>query len=107
MARYRFIRADNKIICLSTYAKKIVRGVAKCSPNDNFKLEIGEKLAQLRCDEKIADKRRKRAEEKYIEAIKSLNNAREYFFAMEKYWNNARCQYDEIHQELKRLERKI
>ena len=107
MARYRFVRSDNKIICLSTYAKKVVRGIAKCSPNDNFDLEIGEKLAQLRCDEKIADKRRKRAEEKYFEAIKNLNDARDYFFAMEKYWDNARVQYDEIHNALKRIERKI
>lgn len=107
MARYRFVRSDNKIICLSTYAKRVVRGIAKCSPNDNFDLEIGEKLAQLRCDEKIADKRLKRAESKYFEAIGNLNNARDYYFAMEQYWNNARVQYDEIHNELKRLEKKI
>lgn len=107
MARYRFIRSDNKIVCLSTYAKKVVRGIAKCSPNDKFNLEMGEKLAQLRCDEKIADKRRKRAEDKYFEAVRGLNDARAYFFAMEQYWNNARVQYDEIHNELKRLEREI
>ena len=51
MARYRFIETNNKVICISTYAKKVVRGVAKCSPNDNFDIEIGKKLAQLRCDE--------------------------------------------------------
>ena len=66
MARYRFIETNNKVICISTYAKKVVRGVAKCSPNDNFDIEIGKRLAQLRCDEKIADKRANRALVKYF-----------------------------------------
>ena len=72
MARYSFIRNNNKIICLSTYAKKVVRGIAKCSPNDNFSVEIGERLAQLRCDFKIAEKRMNRAYQKYMDARQVL-----------------------------------
>ena len=79
MARYRFIEAGNKIICISTYAKKVVKGIAKCSPNDNFDIEIGKKLAQLRCDEKIADKRANRALDKYLEAGEILAEAKMYF----------------------------
>ena len=39
MARYRFIQTGNKVICISTYAKKVVKGIAKCSPNDEFDLD--------------------------------------------------------------------
>lgn len=30
--RYRFYVTDNKVICVSSYAGKTVRGVAKCDP---------------------------------------------------------------------------
>ena len=57
MARYQFYVAPNKVICVSSYAKKPVRGVAKCNPNDVFDEEKGRRLAQLRCDYKVAQKR--------------------------------------------------
>lgn len=107
MPRYRFVRADNKIICLSSYGKKVVRGIAKCSPNDSFDLAIGEKLAQLRCDEKVEAKRLNRATEKYFKAIVQLNEARDYFFAMEQYYNNSKVRYDDICEKLNRFEKTI
>ena len=107
MARYRFIEAGNKIICISTYAKKVVKGIAKCSPSDNFNIEIGKKLAQLRCDEKIADKRAYRAAEKFIEAEENLSDAMEYFNRMKEYYFDSEFAYDKAHKNLIEYEKKM
>jgi hypothetical protein len=78
--RYRkYSDGKGKIVIVSTYAGKTVRGVAKCSPNDNFVEAAGVELATLRCDAKIADKRVKRARAKYNEAVAVLNKANEAF----------------------------
>ena len=107
MARYRFIETGNKIICISTYAKKVVRGVAKCSPNDNFDIEIGKKLAQLRCDEKIADKRANRALDKYLEAEEILAEAKAYYDDMRKYYLDSEHKHDKSLSELLDFQKNI
>lgn len=58
-----------KVIAISTYAGRTVKGVAKCHPNDTFDVEFGKKLAAARCNEKISYKRLTRALNKYKEAI--------------------------------------
>lgn len=107
MSRYRFIKADNKVICISTFAKKPVKGIAKCSPNDNFDLEIGTKLAQLRCDLKVADKRANRAAEKYLEAIELLMDANEYFSDMKQYYFDSEHQYNKALEALTNFEKEV
>ncbi len=107
MPRYRFIEADNKVICISTFAKRPVKGIAKCSPNDNFDFEIGKKLAQLRCDLKIADKRANRAAEKYLEATELLMDANKYFTDMKQYYFDSESQYNKALEELKSFEKEI
>lgn len=78
--RYRkYSDGKGKIVIVSTYAGKTVRGVAKCSPNDNFDEATGIKLATLRCDAKVADKRVKRARAKYNEAAAAFNKANAAF----------------------------
>lgn len=107
MARYRFIEAGNKIICISTYAKKVVKGIAKCSPNDNFDIEIGKKLAQLRCDEKIADKRANRALDKYLEAGEILAEAKMYYDDMRMYYLDSENKHDKALAELVNFQKEI
>lgn len=107
MARYRFIKNDNDVICISTYAKRAVRGIAKCSPTDNFDFEIGKKLAQLRCDAKVAEKRLMRAKEKYSESVDLLNEALKYYDDMWLYYLDSLEQYKENKIELKQFEEKI
>ena len=107
MARYRFIENGNKIICLSTYAKKIVRGIAKCSPNDTFSSTVGQRLAQLRCDQKIAEKRMNRAYEKYMEARDYLFDAQDYFNDMNDYYKESCMKYDEVNRLLYEFEKNI
>ena len=107
MARYRFIETNNKVICISTYAKKVVRGVAKFSPNDNFDIEIGKRLAQLRCDEKIADKRANRALDKYLEAEDILAEAKAYYDDMRRYYLDSEHKHDKAFADLVEFEKNI
>ena len=105
MSRYRFIKTDNKIICLSTYAKKPVRGVAKCSPTDEFDFEIGAKLAKLRCDVKVCEKRLNNARYRYSEAVDILNKAMEHYDNMWEYLMDSFTNYKESEIELKEFEK--
>ena len=107
MARYRFVRSDNKIICLSSYGKKVVRGIAKCSPNDTFSVTVGERLAQYRCDAKVEEKRMKRASDKYKEALAEFAKAKDHLFAMEEYYVSACEKYSKACDELNRFENMI
>lgn len=90
MSRYRIFR-DNKgkIIVASSYAGKIVRGVAKCNENDTYKEDTGIALATARCDVKIANKRVKRAMAKYDAATKAVNDANAAWEKAIKYLTNA------------------
>lgn len=71
MTKYNFYTdGKTKVVAVSTYAGKVVRGVAKCDANDTFSLEKGKELAAARCNQKIAKKRLTRAENKRRETIK-------------------------------------
>lgn len=87
--RYKFYTTDNKVICVSHYAGKPVRGIAKCDPKDTFNYEDGKKLALARCDEKIAKKREARAAARLNEAKLILAEAQAYMERMENYHREA------------------
>lgn len=55
--KYRYIVTDNMVIAISSYAGKLVKGVAKCDPSDTFDVEKGKLLAAARCNEKVCSKR--------------------------------------------------
>lgn len=95
MARYRFYEAGNKVICVSTFAKKDVRGIAKCSPNDDFDLEQGRRLAQLRCDKKIAKKRLAKAKDRLAMEKMLFNIAKKYYVDAQIYFDKATHEYVE------------
>ena len=66
-----------EIIAVSSYAGKRVKGKAVCAPEDEYNEEIGKKLATLRCDVKVDEKRLRRAERErdvLVEFQKYLNN---------------------------------
>ena len=46
--KYKFYTNGSRVIAVSTYAGKTVRGVAVCHAGDTFSLEKGKKLAALR-----------------------------------------------------------
>ena len=91
MARYKYFtdEKNRKVIVISTYAGKTVRGVAKADPRDGFDVEKGTILAKARCDAKVASKRAKRATKKMNEARDFLIDARNYYEDMNSYYNDS------------------
>ena len=89
LEKYKFFINGNKIIAVSRYAKKTVRGVAICHPDDNFNLEIGKQIAAARCNEKVAQKRYARAEKKFAEAEVKLAEAQTEYNRMKEYMNDS------------------
>ena len=74
---YRFVVTPTKVIALSSFAGRTVRGVAKCHPGDSFDEEFGKRLAAARCNKKIAEKRYARAQSEYDRMCKELTAFRE------------------------------
>ena len=74
-----------EVIALSTYAKKTVKGVAKCDPRDQFDGEKGKQLAASRCNAHVARLRVARARRKFNEAMIALDKAKEYYRDMAIY----------------------
>lgn len=72
---YKYVVTPTKVIALSTYGGRTVRGVAKCHPGDTFNEDVGkaQALAAARCNEKIATKRYARARQKYNEMVQELH----------------------------------
>lgn len=98
--KYKYFRAGNKIIAVSTYAGKTVRGVAICDEDDTFSLDKGKKLAAARCAAKIAEKRFDRSAGKLMEAEDKLFQAQGYLSKMKNYYNDAWDAVDEARSNL-------
>lgn len=94
MAKYNTYHSDNKVIVVSRYAGKAVRGIAKCAPGDLFNGVFGESLAKARCDEKVSEKRLKRAEQLYAEAVTAYAAAQNRMQRMAEYLDEAAVEYE-------------
>ena len=72
--------SENRVYCMTFYAGKTVKGVAKRNPEDEFDLEVGKRLARARCDYKLRKKQLKnkikRCEIAQAELIIAQNHAR-------------------------------
>ena len=108
LSKYHFhTTPDNKVIAVSTYAGKTVRGVAKCDSRDTFSQEKGQELAAARCAAKVAKKRLKRAGQKFDEAYEALLVASEHFNRMEYYLKESKCEYREAVERVEDLQREM
>lgn len=91
-------RADGttcmRVVAVSSFAGKPVKGYADCHPNDEFDLEYGKALAAARCGEKVAAKRCKRAYNKVDEAQAMVNAALAHLQKMMKYEADAEFHYN-------------
>lgn len=94
--KYKFYTNGSRVIAVSTYAGRTVRGVAVCHDGDEFSLEKGKELAALRCAEKIARKRLNRAERKVDEAYWAYMNTEVYLDEMYNYRGNALYELNEV-----------
>jgi hypothetical protein len=86
---YKFIHLGNVVIAITTYAGKTVKAYAKCHSDDRFDVEFGEKLAQARCNVKVAKKRAARAKKKHIEAVRIVAEAQAHENKMFNYMNDS------------------
>ena len=84
-----FYHIDNKIIALSTYAGKTVKGIAKCSPEDEFNIETGKSLAAARCNAKVAVKRVKNAQKEWSKAVQAYLKAEKHMRKMAQYYEDS------------------
>ena len=84
-----------EIIALSSYCGSVVKGVAKCDPEDNFDSNVGEMLAALRCNLKVAEKRLSNATAKLSEAHTAFDVASANLEESGKYMAHAEAEYAE------------
>lgn len=101
--RYRYYKAGPKTICVSSFAGKPVRGVAICASDDEHDEKIGEDLARLRCDLKIAKKRKAHAHDCATEAWTAARQALRTYDKYAQYYEDAsneltdlRMAYDDL-----------
>ena len=98
--KYQYYIGKNKVVAVSTYAGRRIRGVAKCDPKDTFDLEKGKKLAAARCNLRVAEKRRKNAARRLNEAREIFDQAEKYAFDMEDYFRDAKFAHIEAQKEV-------
>lgn len=102
--KYHYYVAGDKVIATSTYAGKTVRGIAKCAEGDTFDVEKGKRLAALRCAEKVAKKRLKRAMRQMHEATWTFEQARLRYKDMTDYYRDATKTFCDAQIETKNFE---
>ena len=95
---YKYVVTPTKVIALSSYGGRTVRGIAKCHPGDTFNEEVGKALAAARCNEKVAAKRYARAQQKYEEMCKEY---KEYLNKVQKTCNYLRDSYEAYKEAIK------
>ena len=105
--KYDYYRAGNRVIAVSTYAGKAVRGVAKCDATDEFDWEKGKVLAAARCNLKIAKKRAKRAFCKVSQAYADYVEGANWYNKMVDYYNDSNEAVEEAAAELAELEKNM
>lgn len=103
--KYQFYRQGNKIIAVSTYAGRTVRGVAICADDDEFDFNKGATLAAARCNLKVALKRMQRAYREATTAANEYNKAFKRFNKMLSYRTDAIVAFEEAKKALKKLEK--
>ena len=109
MSKYKIIvhehpvYAGKEIIAISTYAGQWVKGKAICHSDDAYKEEKGIKLAVARCAEKIAEKRKARADMLLKKAYAQLEEAKRYVAKMEKYSSDAADELKEACSEVNQI----
>ena len=91
-----YIDEKNKtVIAVCRYAGRNVRATAKCHDSDVFDIEFGKRLAQARCEVKVAKIKIGNASAKYCESAKAADAAHQRFAAMKEYYIDSVDQYDD------------
>lgn len=94
---------NGTVVCTRLYKGHIIRGAAKCCPEDNFNLETGKKLAYLRCKEKFMYKKVKRAQCACVEASNAMLEAKDNLVMAREFLEDSENQLESAHKELIKL----
>lgn len=86
---YKYVYYKNIVTAISSFGGKTVKASAKCDPEDAYSKEYGERLAQARCNTKVAKKRTKWAAFKLAQARLELARAQVRVGKMEDYLADA------------------
>lgn len=105
--KYKFYIVGTKVIAVSSYGGRKVKGVANCHPEDNFDLEYGKDLAAARCNAKVAAKRLKRATKKLFEAKDMIVDVTNHANKMYEYYVDSEQAAKDAEEELRRLAERI
>jgi hypothetical protein len=105
MAKYKHVVTSNKVIAISTYAGKTVKGVAKCDPRDSFDEATGVKLADARLNAKVAKQRKAMAEKKFAIAQRELAAAQARMDKMASYLKDSSVAVEQTKLEVERIEK--
>lgn len=95
------------VIAISTYAGKVVKGVAKCQAGDSYNFEDGKNLAAARCDLKVCLKRKDRAFKKKHEIALKMEELQKHYDAACAYYNDALSEVLEASNRLHKIEEKL
>ena len=91
--KYKIDEKKRTIVAMSTFAGKVIVGVARCAPTDEFDIETGKKIAAARCSVKVAEKRMKRATYCLEDAAAGLAWFQKRFEQMRKYLDDSVSAY--------------
>ena len=89
--KFEYVVNEEKryVIAMAKSDGKTIKGVAKCSPNDTFDVEVGKKLAEARCKYKVMKRQALEAADLvdfYREVVedgkKSLEKAKQFSWDM-------------------------
>ena len=89
-----------RIVAVSSFAGKSVKGYADLHPHDEFDIEYGKALAAARCAEKIEKKREARATRLLKKANDQLAMAQKYVADMTAYHTDAVAELAEAQTEV-------
>ena len=105
--KYKIDEEKRTVVAFSTFAGKVVTGVARCAEEDEFNIEVGKKLAAARCSAKIAEKRVKRAEDCYSFAVEAMKYWSDRVAKMKHYKDDSIVAFEAAYDALTNIEENI
>jgi hypothetical protein len=104
--KYKIDEEKRTVVAMSTFAGKVITGVARCAPEDEFNIEVGKKIAAARCSVKIAEKRVKRAETCYMIAVEAMKYWSYRLAKMKHYKDDSIVAFEAAYDSLTNIEEK-
>ena len=100
--KYQFYYNEDKhsVVCTTVYKCKTIRAIAKCDPEDMFNLEVGKKIAYLRCKYKFARKKLAHAQAVYRDSLNKHAKSKRNLDRASEFVTDSINQLHEAHSDL-------